>query len=304
MSYGPLSDTGYVPGKFFNATRGLTKEEWETRYGKSMPVSKSFIQDKGAANRVILVCNLSSSNQTVVIDRLPGVNRQYGNQRFNEREIAGVCVERGRTVDFPLSPRFYIFTIGEYRIGLDGKRYYETALGAKLNSIANTLITVFDGPRDGALDTKIQSNMEMDKYFTVENSSDRIITVRVVQESATASDSIAIAREKESRKPDLGPKVIEEKDIKPGGKLHYKHPPQRWEVRALDDYVIESTSQFVVVPPMRDYVENASTTAELGDAVLLFDDDTRDGGVVAYTYASNNIKFVSDDMVITGPKKQ
>jgi len=301
MTYNPSSNRGYVPGKIYDATSGLTKKEFEQAYLKAMPVEEGFIKDKGAANRAIIVFNATSSDQTVTLDRSPPLNPQYGDQRFNEKEVGGVALQHGRCTHFPVHAKCYIVSVGEYRIGRDGRRYFQTALGVRLNEIANSEITVLEGRKDGELEMKTQSNMEMEMYFVLDNEADRSVWVRIVQEAtAYRLSEEAIEHLKRSRKVDLGAKIIEETEVKPGGKLFYKHPPQRYYVRSLDDFVIEKESLFVNMPPKRDYVENAYAVAEAGQTVVFFDDDTRNGGIVSAVYDSNELKFVTDDIVITG----
>jgi len=305
MSSTSLTGAKYIPGRVYYATLGTTQAEFESprAYDFSAAVEQGFINDKGAANKAIIVFNMTGLSQAITLDRSPPINKLYGNERFNERETQGVVLENGRSTHFPISTRCFIVSIGEYRIGEDGKEYWESSLGKRLNELANTTLTVDVGAKDGEIEVRKQSNMQQAMYFLIENLADRDIWIKIVQENqAYKLSEKEVQAMKRSRKVDLGAKVVEEKCIKPGATFYFKRPPQRWYVRALDVYSGDNNDdQLVQVPPMKDYVQNAVAQATAGDMVLLFQDETRNGGIVAVTYNSNRIKFVSPDIVVTLP---
>lgn len=300
----------YVPNYVYHASKPVTQSEFENPrlYAMSVPTEEGFFQDPKGLNKAIRLVNLSGRALTFVKDDPQEFNRLYGDQRFNEKETAGVTLGRGRSTHFVCHSSCYIVTIGEYVVGEDGKKYWETALGKRLSEIANTAITITEGKYDGSLKITVNGNSEQNMYFTAENASDRTLYGQIVAEStAYAQSPSMIEAERKSRKPDLGGKVIEQFKIEPGATLYYKKPPCEYVIRALDPFQPHATgrgsnigtSRVVIVAPVNNYVEDAKVEACCGDTVVALADENNNGCVRLVRYDSDQLKPVKDDIVIS-----
>lgn len=296
----------YIPHYAYQASRPISQSEFENPrlYALSAPYEDGFFEDPKALAKAICVVNLSGEETSFVLQHPEEFNRLYGDQRFNEKESAGLTLPAGRASHWPVVTECYIVTFGEWIIGEDGKKYWETLLGRRLSELENSAIVVRDGRSPGQLVTTISTSMDQDNYFTVQNVSRHTIIGKVVRENtAYALPPDVIDMERRSRNADLGGKVIDEFKITPKSTLYYKPPPYEFVIRALLSCQPNSTGSVagrgIVVAPVTNYVEETKAVASPGDTVICFADEDKNGGKFLIRYDTNSIKKVRSDICIT-----
>lgn len=108
--------TPYVPGEFFDVTRGITRRQFESDAGcaKSVPYEDGFFSNPLAIHRSIGVVNLSGKDVSVVLDKDKRINKCLPSSRENESELNGFLLLNGSSSHFTVPPFCYHITVNEW----------------------------------------------------------------------------------------------------------------------------------------------------------------------------------------------
>lgn len=297
--------TPYVPGVVYDATRGITKSQFEAPSGmaKAVPAEDGFLREPSALHRAIGVTNLSGQDLTVVCDRDKRINKEKPAVRENEKEINGFFLPNGSSGHFSIPPFCHHVSVSEFVESEDGGVKKLTRQGFELASLQNKVITYNPGEGQG-LTTDAISTANIDHFGWVNNYTDHTLEVKITKSiTAYAPSQDEIKAAKKSRVPDNGAEPVETKHIKPGGQWHFKTPPRIYTIRALqppseDDGVDSIMADNTRVPPDTDYVQLAEENARAAQWVIFFADSARNGYIVAKTYNDGELKLVNSDIVV------
>lgn len=283
----------YEPGVRYNLSGGLTKSQFEANR-KPVPVEQGFIRHAQAAQDAIIEVNLTTRDLSVIVQKPPMLNKQYGFERFNLQTLEEFKLFSGRSAHTPVAPRCYTVTFEIWTLNTSGKRVMETAIGKPLTAIRNKQISLHQTD-DGSLTWKVLKQLQKG-YSHIINSTGRPVEFNiVVDETAYAKSMAQIEAEKKSRLPDLGGKLIEHGIIAPDADEWFLHPLQRYIVRACG--LNRQRSGFFTVAPPNNYEEFCKAFASAGDVVVFLMSEDRDS-VVCCSYEYGQIKPVNPDIVV------
>jgi hypothetical protein len=299
--------TPYIPGKFYDATRGLTRSQFESPSGcaKAALVEKGFLREPSSTARAIIVCNLSGIDINVVCDREKRVNKSLPAVRENENEINGFLVPNGSSGHFNIPPWCYDITVGEFVVSENGGKKWLTRQGFQMAELANKTITYRDGQAQGTAEVTTTTGNQ-GNYAYINNYSSNPISVIVTKSTCAYSQSDEeIQQSKESRQPDTGGEKAEARHINIGGEWHFKQPPRKFTIRALETPSESEGNNYSLmgensrVPDATDYVELCAADAVAGQVVVFLASGSRSGAIIAKTYNVGEIKLVDSDIALT-----
>lgn len=298
--------TPYVPGSYLDATRGLTISQFESVNGlyKAIPAEDGFLRDPVALQRAIVVCNYTGTDLSVVCDRDKRINKDRPAVRENEKELNAMLLPNGTSSHFNIPPFCFHVTVSEFVISENGGQKWVTREGFPLTDIANQNITYRNGEAEG-LTSSSANTANLDNYAYVNNYSTNSIKVSITKSAtAYAPSEEEIIETKMSRLPDTGGEIQEENHIRPGGGWHFKQPPRKYTIRAMETLAEMDGESTIMgdnsrVPDISNYIQLAETNAVAGQVVVFFADHSRNGGIRAKTYNCGEIKLVKSDIVQT-----
>jgi len=277
-----------------------------SNFSNRWTIGSSCFRDPTAAQRAIVVINLSGKNLSVVLDRDKRINKNLPSVRENETELNGFYLPSGESSHFVVPPFCYNVSVTQYSEGENGAKKTLTREGFQLATLENKTITYYDGSAQGIVNETL-GNGNLGHYAYITNNSSHRLNVRITKTATAYGPSVAeIAAAKQSRLPDTGGEVIKEFNICVGGVWHFKPPVRLYTVRALeppslangagDDPLVGDNTK---VPTIESYVELAESNARSAQTVVFLSNPSRNGNVVAVTYNTNELKMINADIVQT-----
>jgi hypothetical protein len=298
--------TPYIPGQFYDATRGLTKSQFESPSGasKAVPYEDGFLSDPSALHRSIGVVNLSGKDISVVCDRDKRINKTLPAARENEKEINGFFLPHGEASHFNIPPWCYHVTVSEFVESENGGKKWLTRQGFEMAAIQNQVITFNEGEAEGTV-TDATATGHLGHFAWVNNYTNNRLQVTITKATtAYAQSSAQIQESKVSRAPDRGGDIVERREICAGGQWHFRIPPRLYTIRALEPPSTEDGADQIMgqdsrVPDVSDYVLLAESNAVAGQIVVFLAAGSRNGCIQAKTYNSAELKLVESTIVQT-----
>jgi len=299
--------TAYIPGEFYDATRGITLPQFtsDQDISKSIPAEDGFIRNPGAKHHAVLVANLSGKDLCVVLDRAKPINHTVPMYRENEREVNGFYLPNGESSHFNIPPFCYHVTVTQFVESENGGRKILTREGFPLMSIQDQVITYVNGEAQGIVKS-IESTAHINHYAILNNFTSYRLTVTITKSTTAYGQSPEeVAASKVSRLPDRGGDPVETNAICAGGSWHFKAPPRLYTCRALQPNSISTGTDRIMgqgndrVPGMDDYVELSAVNCMGGQVVVFLADVSRNGQILGKTYNAGEIKLVKSTIVQT-----
>jgi len=298
--------TPYIPGEFYDATRGLTKSQFESPTGcaKSVPYEEGFFRDPTAVHRSIGVVNLSGKDISVVCDRDKRVNKALPAARENEKELNGFFLPNGESSHFSIPPWCFHVTVSEFVESENGGKKWLTRQGFEMASIQNQVITYTEGEAEGTVQDATSTG-HLGNFAWINNYTNNRLSVSITKSaSAYPQSPDSIQQTKTSRAPDTGGQIVEKREICAGGSWHFRSPARLYTIRALEPPSIEDGCDSIMgedsrVPDVTDYVELTEANAIAGQIVVFLAAGSRNGCINAKAYNCAELKLVSSDIVQT-----
>jgi hypothetical protein len=300
-------DSGYIPGQIYDASKGITREQFENEYALSAPMERGFFNDPAARAGAIIIVNLSSCTFYSVLDDPDVLNPAFPAYRENQVEEDGVLLPRGQATHYNVDPERWHVHISQYTEGEQGDIKYLTGKGYLYTELEDMVLSVVPGETSG-LDYILESAANLNKYALIDNRSGDSIALTITKDTTT----YPLSQEEldallSDRTPDMGGEPDQVIVIENGAQWHLDVPPTYYTVRALQAMGGESQperSKYIVVkknvaPPKSGYGEyaNAVARARAGNVVVYTDGEN--DLLEATVYDMSQIRPVNPNIVVT-----
>jgi len=298
-----MSSQRYRPGVEINFSGGVTKSEFEDPaiFAQAVPFEPAIVNSPTLLNQSIAAVNgTGEENIFVALCKDEAIDASIPQDLFfNNPFIDGTFVLDGCSTTFPIHMKSYIFTISEYSISSQGKKFQQSFLGRDLQNIHNTAVSLIPSEIEGEAQI-IAGKVQIDGYFTVSNDLDFAVEISVERPTSNNLNSLQQQEIKRDRKPDLGGKVVIQKELIHPGDHFFFLRPDRFNIYALRPRHPVSNPHKQIKPTVTDYTQmSVITGATAGTVNLFFASDSGNGSTDNLSLANKNVKKVVSTIAIT-----